>query len=78
MRESDPASQSVVPQPDNAEAVLGLGRGEEEACLLVGSDVWESGVWWDDAACYSQEEFVCEDSTDLLTRAGINQPVIFG
>ena len=77
-RVSDPASQFVVPQPDNAEEMLGLERGEEESCLLVGRDVWEAGVWWDDAACYSQEEFVCEDNTELLTLAGINQPVIFG
>ena len=78
LRASDPASQSVVPQPDNAEKVLGLARGEEESCLLVGRNVWEAGVWWDDAACYSLEEFVCEDNTELLTLAGLNQPVIFG
>ena len=29
---------------------------------------WEAGTWWDDAACYTRETFVCEDSTDLLTR----------
>ena len=29
---------------------------------------WEAGTWWDDAACYTLETFVCEDSTDLLTR----------
>ena len=55
-----------------------VSRGEEESCLLVGRDVWQPGVFWDDAACYSEETFVCEDSTELLTRAGLNQPVIFG
>ena len=25
-------------------------------------------MWWDDAACYTEEEFVCEDSTELLTK----------
>ena len=68
----------MVPQPDNAEMVLGLARGEREACILVQRDVWEEGVWWDDAACYSKEEFVCEDSTELLTLAGLNLPIIFG
>ena len=95
-----------MPQPDNAEEVLQLERGEEEACLLIGRDRWqidrevsqaspivsvshetslsiswdrwELGVWWDDAACYTKEEFICEDSTELLTRAGINKPVVFG
>ena len=41
-------------------------------------DRWEAGSWWDDAACYTREEFICEDSTDLLTRAGLNKPIIFG
>ena len=76
-RQTDPEAEAVS-QPDNAEMLLGLARGEEEACLLVGRDVWEPGVWWDDAACHSQEEFVCEDSTELLTLSGLNQPIIFG
>ena len=46
--------------------------------MLIGRDRWEAGVWWDDAACYAEEEFICEDSTDLLTKAGINKPVVFG
>ena len=77
LRQSDPGA-AAVSQPDNAEQVLQLQRGEEEACLLIGRDRWEVGVWWDDAACYTEEEFICEDSTDLLTRAGINKPVVFG
>ena len=43
-----------VSQPDNAEMLLGLAKGEEEACLLVGRDVWEPWVFWDEAACYSR------------------------
>ena len=58
--------------------MLGLERGEEEACLLIGHDRWEPGTWWDDSSCYSEEEFICEDSTDLLTEAGLNKPIIFG
>ena len=41
-------------------------------------DRWEPGTWWDDAACYTREEFICEDSTDLLTSTGLNKPIIFG
>ena len=55
-----------------------MGRGKEESCLLVGRDVLVPGVFRDDADCYSREEFVSEDSTKLLTGAGLNQPVIFG
>jgi len=77
LRQNNNTDESV-PQPDNAEQRLGLERGEEEACLLIGLDRWEPGVWWDDAACYTEEEFICEDSTELLTKAGINKPVVFG
>lgn len=77
MRESGDLS-TVVAQPDNAEQALSLERQEEEACILLGLNRWEAGLWWDDAACYTEEEFVCEDSTQLLTKAGLNQPIIFG
>ena len=76
-RERD-SSAGKVAQPDNAEQVLNLERGEEEACLAVMKDKWEKGTYWNDVSCYNQLEWVCEDSTELLTKAGLNQPIIFG
>ena len=76
-QKTDP-NAAKVPQPDNAEQVLNLERGEEEACLAVGRDLWEKGTYWNDEPCYTQMEWVCEDSTELLTKAGLNQPIIFG
>jgi len=67
-----------VPQPDNAEQLLNLEKGEEEACLAIGRDRWEKGTFWNDVSCYNEMEWVCEDSTELLTKAGLNQPIIFG
>ena len=72
------SSAGKVAQPDNAEQVLGLERGEEESCLAVMKDKWEKGTYWNDVSCYNQLEWVCEDSTELLTKAGLNQPIIFG
>ena len=37
LRQTDPSAVAVA-QPDNAEQVLGLQRGEEEACVLLGRD----------------------------------------
>ena len=37
LRQKDPSAVAVA-QPDNAEQVLGLQRGEEEACVLLGRD----------------------------------------
>ena len=76
-RRNDPDAVKV-PQPDNAEEELKLEKGEEEACLSVGRDTWEAGTWWDDVSCYTEMEWVCEDSTELLTKAGLNQPIVFG
>lgn len=55
-------------QPDNS----GEREGEEEACLAM-----QVGGWHD-LRCSLPREWLCEDSTDLLTKAGLNQPIVFG
>ena len=76
-QKTDP-NAAKVPQPDNAEQELAIDKGEEEACLAVGRDKYERGTFWNDVSCYNEMEWVCEDSTELLTKAGLNQPIVFG
>ncbi|XP_023336673.1 uncharacterized protein LOC111707766 isoform X2 [Eurytemora carolleeae] len=65
-------------QPDNAEQLSNLGRGEEEACLALLYSSLESAYVWEDYSCYPKLQWLCEDSEDLLLEAGINKPIIFG
>jgi len=44
----------------------------QHSCLALTS------AGWDSRDCTAALDWVCEDSTDLLTAAGINKPIIFG
>ena len=45
---------------------------------LQRQDLWEPGVRWNDEGCQHEHEWFCEDSEDLLLKAGINKPIVFG
>merc|ERR1712059_6657 len=62
----NPWDQKDGPQPDNGAED---NEDEEEGCLAV------QGQTWHDLNCSLEREWLCEDSTELLTKAGLNQPI---
>ena len=44
---------------------------EQESCLALATNLWQSDTVWNDIACYHQKEWICEDSDQMLKDAGL-------
>jgi len=62
---------TAVPQPDNAEQELKKLKQEEESCIALAQDHWETGIYWNDIACYHEKPWICEENEKLMRDAGL-------